>query len=50
LAHEALEEPGAEGVELAHALHVDRDVLGFACLADDGVHELFELARMRRGP
>src|SRR6185369_7400646 len=39
LAHEALEEPGAEGVELAHALHIDRHVLGFACLGGGAVHE-----------
>ena len=50
LAGEALEQPGAERVELAHAGHVDRDILGLGGFAGDAVDQGLELAGMRRGP
>jgi hypothetical protein len=47
---QALQQPGAERVELAYARHVDRHVLGLGRLAAHAVDERFELARVVRGP
>ena len=47
---EALQQPGAEGVEFADAAHVDRHAFGPLGVRADAIHEGFELGRMRRRP
>ena len=50
LAGEALEQPGAERVELAHAGHVDRHILGFGGFAGNAIDQSFKLSGVRCGP
>jgi hypothetical protein len=50
LPRQALEQPGAERVELAHLAHIDGDALGLRRLGLDPVDEAFELAGSGRGP
>jgi hypothetical protein len=50
LPRQALQKPSAEGIELAHAGHVDGHVLGCGRFARHAIDLRFELAGMRGGP